>query len=277
MHESSQQMLRQESSRRIFIHGLRDGLPIGLGYLAVSFSLGIAAKKIGLTPFQGFLASLTTVASAGQYAGWTVIAESAPYIMMMLTTLVASARYLLMSVALSQRFSPKTKLPHRLLVGYAITDEIFGITIARPGYVDPFYSYGAMVSSIPFWAVGTSLGIIMGNVLPLRVVSALSVSLYAMFLAIIIPPARKSRVVACLVVISFAASFAAAKIPAFAGISSGMKIIVLTVVISAIAALLFPVRHGHGSGPDEDETGPDDRGPAAKEKVRAMEEGGDLS
>ncbi len=233
-----------KKNKRVFLTGMGVGLPIGLGYLAVSFSLGIAARKIGLTPFQGFLASLTTVASAGQYAGWTVIAESAAYFEMVLATLVASARYFLMSVALSQRFSPKTKMGHRLLVGYAITDELFGVAIAQPTeYINPYFSYGAMLTSIPFWAVGTAMGIVMGNILPLRVVSALSVSLYAMFLAIIIPPSRKNKVVAVLVVISFAASYAAYRLPVFSGISSGMKIILLTVIISALAALIVPRRN----------------------------------
>ncbi len=237
-------MRYSKENQKVFVLGLGDGLPIGLGYLAVSFSLGIAAKTIGLTPFQGFLASLTTVASAGQYAGWTVIAEQAAYVEMMLATLVASARYFLMSVALSQRFSDDTGIGHRLLVGYAITDELFGIAIARPGYINPYYSYGAMLTSIPFWAVGTALGIIMGNALPLRVVSALSVSLYAMFLAIIIPPARRDRVVAGLVIASFALSYAAAKLPFLAGLSSGTRIIILTLVISVFAAIAFPFRPG---------------------------------
>ena len=231
-----------KENKKVFIMGMGDGLPIGLGYLAVSFSLGIAAKTIGLTPFQGFLASLTTIASAGQYAGWTVIAENAPYIEMMFATLVASARYFLMSVALSQRFSPYTRMPHRILVGYAITDELFGIAIARPGYINPYYTYGAMVTSIPFWAVGTALGIIMGQILPLQVVSALSVSLYAMFLAIIVPPARKDKIVAGLVTASFVLSYAAAKLPFLAGISSGTRIIILTLVISVFAAVVFPLK-----------------------------------
>ena len=243
---------------------MRIGLPVGLGYLAVSFSLGIAARSIGMTPFQGFLASLTTIASAGQYAGWTVIAAQASYLEMMLATLIASARYFLMSVALSQRFSPETKMRHRLLVGYAITDELFGIAIAQPGYLNPYYSYGAMLTSIPFWAVGTAMGILMGNVLPVRVVSALSVSLYAMFLAIIIPPARKDRVVAVLVVAGFASSYVFSRVPAFAGISSGTKIIILTLAISAIAAAAFPVREG--ALKDEERSASPDSGAEKKQE-----------
>ena len=221
---------------------MRDGIPIGLGYLAVSFSLGVAARGAGLTAFQGFLASLLNNASAGEYAGFTVIAANGTYLEMVLMTLIANARYLLMSCALSQRFSPDTPLYHRLLVGYDVTDELFGITIARPGQIDPFYTYGAILVAAPCWAGGTALGVIAGNVLPSRIVSALSVALFGMFLAIIIPPSRKSRVVAGLVLISFAASFTASKLPGISQLSGGTRTIILTVIISGIAAALFPVK-----------------------------------
>lgn len=222
--------------------GLRDAVPIGLGYLAVSFSLGVAAKNAGLTALQGFLASLLNNASAGEYAGFTVIAANAGYFEMFLMTLVANARYLLMSCALSQKFSPETPMIHRLLVGYDVTDEIFGITIARPGTLDPFYTYGAILIAAPCWAFGTALGVIAGNLLPLRAVSALSVALFGMFLAIIIPPSRKNKVIAALVLSSFAASFAAAHLPLLSRLSNGTRTIILTVVISGLGAAFFPVK-----------------------------------
>ena len=138
--------------RRDFLAGVRDGVPIGLGYLAVAFSLGIAARSAGLNAFQGFLISLLNNASAGEYAAFTVIAADSGFVEMALITLITNARYLLMSCSLSQKFSPDTPLYHRLLVGYDVTDELFGIAIARPGYLDPFYSYGAFVPAIPGWA-----------------------------------------------------------------------------------------------------------------------------
>ena len=161
---------------------------------------------------------------------------------MFLAILIANARYFLMACALSQRFSPDTKLRHRLLVGFDLTDEIFGITIARPGYLNPFYSYGAMTVALPSWAIGTALGIVIGNILPIRAVSALSVSLYAMFLAIIMPPAKKDKVIAVLIAICFAASYAFARLPMFAFMSSGTRTIILTVVIAGVASILFPVK-----------------------------------
>ena len=150
-------------------NGMRDGIPIGLGYFAVSFSLGIAAKNAGLTPFQGFLASLLCNASAGEYAGFTLIAAGATYLEVAVVTLIANARYLLMSCAMSQRLDPHMPGFHRPLMAFHITDELFGIAIARPGCLNPFYSYGAVLVAAPCWAVGTALGAIAGGLLPQRI------------------------------------------------------------------------------------------------------------
>ena len=225
-------------SKKTFCEGMRDGVPIALGYFAVSFSLGIAARRAGFTPFQGFLVSLLNNASAGEYAAFAIIMANATYLEVAVITLIANARYLLMSCALAQRFAPGTPFWHRLVIGYDVTDELFGITIARPGSLNPYYTYGAIVLAAPAWATGTALGIIAGNLLPLRAVSALSVALYGMFL---IPPARKSKVVAALVAISFALSFVCNYLPGISALSEGTRTIVLTVAISSAAAVLFPV------------------------------------
>ena len=230
-----------ESSQTCFRRGVRDGMPIALGYFAVAFTLGIAAKNAGFSAVQAMVESLTNNASAGEYAVFSLVSAGAGYWEVAVMTLVANARYLLMSCALSQKLAPETGLGHRMLVAFDVTDEIFGVSIAFPGRLNPFYTYGAMAVAIPGWALGTFLGVVVGNVLPLRLVSALSVGLYGMFLAIIVPPARESRVVLALVLLSFAASWAAASLPALAAVSSGVKTIVLTVVISLGAAVLFPV------------------------------------
>lgn len=226
--------------RRIFLAGVRDGTPIAVGYFAVSFTLGIAARNAGLTVWQGVLASLLNNASAGEYAGFLLISSQASYLETALVMFVTNIRYLLMSCALSQKFSSDTSLIHRLLVGFDVTDELFGISIAKPGYLDPLYSYGAMLVSIPCWATGTGLGVLAGNLLPLRAVSALSVALYGMFIAVIIPPARKNHVIFGIVLVSFAASFLCDCIPFLTALSDGMRVIILTVLISCIAAILFP-------------------------------------
>ena len=232
--------LRLPENRRAFRDGIRDAVPIGLGYFAVSFSLGIAAANIGLDPLQSFLASLLCNASAGQYAGFTVIAAAGSYIEIAVMTLIANARYLLMSCAMSQRMMPGVSISHRLLMSYDITDELFAIAVARPGYLNPNYTYGAMLTAAPFWAVGTAIGCIAGSIIPLRLVSAFSVALFGMFLAVIVPPARKSKVIAGLILVCFAASWGSALLPVIKNISSGTRTIILTVLISAAAALLFP-------------------------------------
>lgn len=228
-------------NKTVLLEGLHDGVPIGMGYLAVSFSLGIAAKNAGLSPFQGFLASALCNASAGEYAGFVTIASLASFAEIALITLIANARYLLMSCAMSQRIHSDTSIFHRIMMGFYLTDELFGIAIARPGYLNPFYTYGAVIVAGPCWAVGTALGTMAGNMLPLNITSALSVSLYGMFLAIIIPPSRKNKVIAGIVIVSFAASYAATHLPAISTFSDGTKTIILTLVISVIAAILFPV------------------------------------
>ena len=146
-------------NRKVFCDGMRDGFPIALGYFAVSFSLGIAARKAGLTPLQGVFASLFNNASAGEYAAFTLIAAHATYLEVAIITLIANARYILMSCALAQRCAPGMPFYHRLIVGYDVTDELFGITIARPGYLNPFYTYGAILLAAPAWALGTADGI----------------------------------------------------------------------------------------------------------------------
>ncbi len=231
---------RHTINQSAFRNGMHDGIPIGLGYFAVSFSLGIAAKNAGLTPFQGFLASLLCNASAGEYAGFTLIAAGAAYIELAVVTLITNARYLLMSCAMSQRLDPKMPGIHRLFMAFHITDELFGIAIARPGCLNPFYSYGAVLVAAPCWAFGTALGAAAGSLLPLRLVSAFSVALYGMFLAVIIPAAKKDKVIAGLIICCFIASFCASYLPAFSGMSSGTRTICLTLVLSTIAALLFP-------------------------------------
>ncbi len=231
------------STFQTFREGMRDAVPISLGYLAVSFSLGIAAKNAGLTAWQGFFASLLNNASAGEYAGFTVIQAAATYFEMFLVILIANSRYLIMSCALSQKFSPQTPWYHRILIGFDITDELFAINIARPGLLKPAYAYGAMSLALPSWAIGTALGIMAGNMMPLRLTSAFSVALYGMFLAVIIPPARQNKIVAALILISFITSFAAGELPVISELSSATRTIILTLAISAAGAFFFPIKN----------------------------------
>ena len=237
--------------RKQYTRGLRVGVPISLGYLAVAFTMGITARNAGLSAVQATLTSFLVNASAGQYAAFTLMAAQGGYLEMAILELVTNARYLLMSCSLSQKLSPQTKLWQRLTVGFAVTDEMFGMAIAEPEEVSPWYYFGMMSIAIPGWSLGTFLGTTVGNILPANVVSALSVGLYGMFLAVIIPAARKSRLILGVVAASMAASFLLESLPIFAGIASGTKLILLTVVLSAGAALLFPVKDEE---PGEEET-----------------------
>lgn len=244
-----------QTEREIFSEGFRHGIPIGLGYFAVAFSLGIAARDYGFSAFQGFLASLITYASAGQYMGFALYATDAALIELIFLTFIINARYILMGFALNQRMPEGTRTVTRLLVGTCITDEIFGITIARPGVPTPYYTFGALIAAVPLWALGTALGISMGNILPARIVSALSVALFGMFIAVIIPPARKDKAVGLVVAASFLLSYASVKLPLISDLSQGNRTIILTIVIASAFALLFP-RTGddpsEGGAADED-------------------------
>ena len=233
---------RIEMTRRtVFMEGVHDGVPIALGYFVVAFTLGILAKTAGLSAWQGFVTSAVNIASAGEYAGFTVIAAQAPYLEIAVLTLVANARYFLMAAALAQRFAPDTPLLHRLAVSFGVTDEVFGITVARGGMVQPYYNYGALAISVPAWSAGTSAGILAGGILPAAAVSALSVALYGMFVWVILPPAKKSRPIAGMVLASFLLSLAATYAPLTSELSGGTRTIILTLLIAGVGAALFPV------------------------------------
>ena len=225
-------------NRKKFLEGLRDGLPIALGYLAVSFGIGISCHAAGITALQGFLMSLLNNASAGEYGGITVITENAGVWMMILMTLIINARYMLMSCALSQKLSPDTPLGVRMLIGFDVTDEVFGIAIAQEGLLDIWYFIGAMCAAIPGWSLGTLFGALAGNVLPVWAMNGFSVMLYGMFLAIIVPEGKKNRVVLGCIGVSFVLSGLAARLLPM--LSGGMRILLLTIFISAAAAILFP-------------------------------------
>ena len=230
----------RENKRAEFNVGLRAGIPIGIGYFAVSFSLGIIARDCGFNAFQGFLTSLTSYASAGQYIGFTMYGAGATLWQLVIMMIITNARYLLMGVALNQKVREGTPLLHRILIGHSITDEIFGVSIARPGYASPYFGVGCWLSAMSMWSVGNAIGIAVGNILPLRAVSALSVALFGMFLAVIIPPIKKDKIIGCAVAISFALSYLATTLPAFQNISSGNRTILLTVIIASAFALIAP-------------------------------------
>lgn len=229
-----------------FIYGMRDGVPIGLGYYAVAFSIGIVASKAGLTWWMGAISSFLTRASAGEYGVYSLVAVNAALMEVIGLSLVANMRYLLMTAALTQKFRPGTSLLKRIMVALCVTDEVFGISIAYPGYLAPSYTFGAMLVSTTMWSAGCASGIVAGDVLPTNIVSALSVALYGMFIAIIMPPAKKDKAVLAAVVCSFVLSGLCTIMPVLKEMNSGTKTIVLTILISAVAAMIRPIKTEEG-------------------------------
>ena len=230
------------TNKEHIIKGLHVGIPIAMGYFAVAFSIGIIAAKAGLTAPEGFLSSFFTRASAGEYGTYTLIAVNAAYVEVIAMCLVANLRYMLMSAVLSQKIAPGTSWLHRLLMACCITDEVFAVSVGHLGYTPPAFTYSAALISTLFWASGCALGIVAGSLLPPPIVIALTMSLYGMFLAIIIPPIHQDRNVLYALTTSFLLSGLCAVAPVTSTWSSGRRTVVLTIVISGIAAWLRPIK-----------------------------------
>ena len=222
--------------------GVKDGIPICLGYLAVSFTFGIAARNTGLTSFQSSLMSATNYTSAGQFSAIGLIGASALYFEMAVTQLIINLRYCLMSCALSQKLKEKTPLMHKFIMAFGITDEIFGVSVCTEGKQNPYYVYGAMSVAMPGWVLGTFLGVVSGDILSPGIINVLSIALYAMFIAVIMPSARGNRILAGIIILSMFLSFIFSKIQILSVISPGFKIIILTVLIAGAATVFFPLR-----------------------------------
>ena len=248
-------MNEKEEHRRLFAKGAQNGLPIGIGYFAVSFSLGIAARGYGFTPFQGFISSLFTYASAGQYMGFSLYAANATLIELIVLTAIVNIRYILMGFALNQRMPEGTPKRTRILVSTCITDEIFGVTIARPSVPSPWFTFGALLVAAPMWAAGTAVGISLGSILPARLVSALGVALFGMFIAVIIPHARQDRAVGLAIIAAFACSYAGGYAPLISSLSEGTRLMILSIGVSAVFAALFPRDASQDEAPARDEEG----------------------
>ena len=221
---------------------MHDGIPIGLGYFAVSFAFGMMACSKGMGIVPAVVISASNLTSAGQFAGLDVIFTDAGFVQMALTQFIINLRYSLMSFSISQKLDDGGNILHRFIVAFGVTDEIFGISASRPGALSPYYNYGAMCVAIPGWVFGTLCGAISGNLLPHMLISALSVAIYGMFLAIIIPPARDSAPIRWVVIASMALAAAFKLIPVLSSISSGAMIIIVTVLVAGVAAWLMPVK-----------------------------------
>lgn len=228
-----------------FIHGMYAGIPIGLGYFAVSFAFGIQARAAGLSAVQAFCLSGTNLTSAGQFAGLAVIESAGALATLALTQLIINLRYCLMSCALSQKLTPNTPLVHRFLMACGVTDEIFGVSVSVNGRLSPYYLYGQTAVAWPGWSLGTLCGALAGNILPASVTAALGMALYGMFVAIVVPAAQQDRKILAVSLIAAVLSLACCYLPGLATLSSGTRIIVVTLVVAGGAAVLFPMKEEH--------------------------------
>lgn len=223
-----------------FSRGMREGIPIFLGYLSVSFGFGILAIKSGLSAVTSVLISMTNLTSAGQAAGVAIIAAGGTLFEMALTQLVINIRYALMAMSLSQKLDSSFNTSRRMAVAFGITDEIFAMASAREGTLSAPYMYGLILIAFLGWTAGTALGAAAGELLPSVLIDAMGIVLYGMFLAIIIPPARKMRSV--LVVVLLAALLSTACKFLLPGLSSGFAMILSAIAAALAGALLFPLR-----------------------------------
>lgn len=227
---------------KLFLKGIRHGIPIALGYFSVSFGFGIMAIGLGLDILPTVMISVTNLTSAGQAAGVQIIAENGSFAEMALTELVINLRYALMSLALSQKLDDSFNLGHRLGVSFGMTDEIFAVASSQKGKINCIYMYGMISIAFIGWVGGTLFGALAGNVLPSELSSALGIALYGMFIAIVVPAMRKNKGVLVAALIACTLSLAVNYLPALSFISGGFAIIICAIIAAAIAAWLFPVK-----------------------------------
>lgn len=225
-----------------FIQGIKDGIPICLGYFSVSMAFGLSAViEGGLPVLAAVIMSLTNVTSAGQFAGVSILSAGGGVLELAFTTLIINIRYFLMSLSVSQKASGKMTLPERFAVSYGITDEIFAVSMQYKGQLTAVYMAGLILTPVLGWTLGTLTGAVATSFMPPILSSAMGIALYGMFIAIVVPPARESKSVFFTIVASIIISVAFAYLPLLKAISSGWSIIIITVVVSAIAATLFPI------------------------------------
>lgn len=222
--------------------GVKDGIPIGIGYFSVSFTFGMLAVKDGISPFHAVLISLLNLTSAGQFAGLNVIVSGASLMEMALTQLVVNIRYALMSLSLSQKLDASVSLADRMLIAYGNTDEIFAVASSKPGNVGKWYMYGLMLLPVIGWSGGTLAGAVAGTLLPADIISALGIALYGMFIAIVVPVAKEHREIAVVTVTALILSTTFYYLPVLKEISSGFSMILCTILAAGLGAVLFPVK-----------------------------------
>lgn len=231
-----------------FLQGIRHGIPICLGYFSVSAAFGITAVRSGLPLWTAVLISLTNVTSAGQFAGVNLMVAGGSMIEIAMTTLIINIRYFLMSLSVSQKVESKMSMKKRLGIAYGITDEIFAVSMQQPRKLTASYMAGLILTPVVGWTLGTFVGGAATQLMPQKLSSAMGIALYGMFIAIIIPPVREQKSVLFTVILAIAASVAFSSLPVLKHLSGGWAIILITILVSGIAAWLFPRNEEENAG-----------------------------
>ncbi len=227
--------------RQEFLEGIRDGIPICLGYFSVSMAFGLTAVLSGVPIWAAVVISLTNLTSAGQFAGMNLIAAQGALVEIGLTTLIINIRYFLMSISVSQKVEQKMTMKERMAVAFGITDEIFAVSMQRDHALTTAYMAGLIITPVLGWTGGTLVGAVATSLMPPVLSNAFGIALYGMFIAIIVPPAKEQKNVLFAVSLAIAASVACKYIPVIKNLSSGWTIILITLVVCVVAAFLFPV------------------------------------
>ncbi|SFR76516.1 AzlC family ABC transporter permease [Anaeromicropila populeti] len=225
-----------------FKYGFRRGIPIALGYIPVSFTFGLMAVNGGLPVWLAIFISATNLTSAGQFAGTNLIFASAGYFEIALTTFIINIRYMLMSLSLSQKIDGSVTLLKRLFIGFGVTDEIFSVASMETGKLSASYMFGLISGPFAGWTLGTAAGALICSALPEALSNAMGIALYGMFIAIIIPPARKSKSVLCIVLFAIVINCLLKYAPIFSFISAGFRVIISTITAAGVGAVLFPMK-----------------------------------
>ena len=225
-----------------FYQGIKDGFPICLGYFSVSMAFGLTAVLSGLPIWSAIMMSLTNLTSAGQFAGANILIENGTFIELAITTLIINIRYFLMSLSVSQKVQTNISIKERLAISFGITDEVFAVSMQRKTSLSSAYMAGLITTPILGWTVGTAVGAIASQFMPQILSNAMGIALYGMFIAIIIPPARENKKIMFTIILSIIASLMFTYIPFLTNVSQGWAIIIITILVSAVAATLFPIK-----------------------------------
>ena len=237
-----------------FKHGLKNGIPIALGYFAVSFSLGITMIASGISAAEGTVMSISNLTSAGEFAGIRIIAVGGTLAEMVLTQVIINLRYSLMSMSLSQKLEEGMSLWKKLIIAFANTDEIFAVAMSHQKSLTFPFMAGLQLLPIFGWTLGTLLGAVAGNLMPERISIAMNVMLYGMFIAIVVPAAKKSKpvlIVACMAIV-FSCLFR--YVPGLNEVSEGIAISICTVLAAGLGAVFFPVKDENENTSDTEES-----------------------